>query len=176
VNTAPDVYGYAKVKRSGAADRRHRLVTSGMVQMPADILVSAILDLRSALRMDPTTSLDLDNDGYTGDLPSGVMPGSGCRGINMDAVNAFRTSRNLAPVNSIQCPGFSNLDLRVSKSFAFGGQRLEIIGQLFNVFNTANYAAATTNLTSTLFGQSTTLQSNINAPSRQAEFAIRYHF
>jgi hypothetical protein len=176
VNTAPDVYGYAKVERYGAADRRHRLVTSGMVQLPAEFLVSAILDLRSALRFDPQTSLDLDGDGYTGDLPTGVFPGSGCRDMSLDAVNAFRTARNLAAVSTVQCPGFTNLDLRMSKSFSFGSQRVEFIAQLFNVFNNANYATVNNNLTSGVFGQSTALQANINAPSRQAEFAIRYHF
>ena len=48
--------------------------------------------------------------------------------------------------------------------------------ELFNIFNRANYNTATSNLTSALFGQSTTLQPNINAPSRQAEFAIRFQF
>jgi hypothetical protein len=176
-NTAPDVYGYARVKTYGAADRRQRMVTSGIVQLPGDVMVSAILDLRSALRFNPSTSLDLDGDGYTGDLPTGVMPGSGCRDLNLDAVNTFRASRNLAPVSDVQCPGFTNLDLRMSKSFLFGGtQRFEFIAQVFNIFGTANYNTATSNLTSALFGQSTTLQPNINAPSRQAEFAIRYQF
>jgi hypothetical protein len=176
-NTAPDVYGYARVEQYGDADRRHRLVTSGIVQLPGEVMVSAILDLRSSLPFNPSTSLHLDADGYNGDLPTGVMPGTGCRGLNLDAVNAFRVSRNLEPVSEVQCPGFTNLDLRMSKSFSFGGsQRFEFIAQLFNLFNTANYNTATGNLTSALFGQSTTLQPNINAPSRQAEFAIRYHF
>jgi hypothetical protein len=176
-NEVADVYGYARVKSYGAADRRHRLVTSGIVQLPGDVMVSAILDLRSALRFNPSTSLDLDGDGYTGDLPSGVAYGSGCRGLDLDAVNAFRTSRRLAAVTEVSCPGFSNLDLRMSKSFSFGdSQRFEFIAQLFNIFNRANYNSATSNLTSALFGQSTTLQPNINAPSRQAEFAIRFQF
>jgi hypothetical protein len=65
----------------------------------------------------------------------------------------------------------------MSKSFTFAGaHRLEFIAQLFNIFNSANYSSATNNLTSGVFGQSTTLQANINAPSRQAEFAIRYQF
>jgi hypothetical protein len=177
VNTAPDVYGYAQVEQYGAADRRHRLVTSGMVQLPGEVMVSAILDLRSSLAFRPSTSLDLDSDGYTGDLPTGVLNGSGCRDLDIDAVNAFRASRNLSAVSEVQCPGFTNLDVRMSKSFSFAGaHRLEFIAQLFNIFNSANYATPTSNLTSGVFGRSTTLQANINAPSRQAEFAIRYQF
>ena len=176
-NSVPDVYGYARIETYGDADRRHRLVTSGIVQAPYGILVSAILDLRSSLAFGPSASFDLDGDGYTGDLPPGVTPGSGCRGLNLDAVNAFRASRNLAAVNEVQCPGFANLDLRMSKTFPFvGDHQLEFIAQLFNVFDRANYGTPASNLTSGVFGQSTSLLPNINAPSRQVEFAIRYQF
>ncbi len=176
-NSVPDVYGYASVSRYGAADRRHRLVTSGMVQLPAGVLVSAIADFRSSLPFGPSTSLDLDNDGYTGDLPTGVAVGAGCRGdFSLDAVNTFRSARSLAPISDVQCPGYVNLDLRLSKSFGFGSQRFEFIAQLFNVFDRANYGTPTGNLTSNLFGQATTLSPNINAPSRQVEIAIRYQF
>jgi hypothetical protein len=176
-NSAPDVYGYARLETYGSADRRHRMVTSGIVQLPGDVMVSAILDLRSSLPFDPSTSLHLDSDGYNGDLPTGVMPNSGCRGLDLDAVNAFRASRNLSAVTEVQCPGFTNLDLRMSKTFSIAGShQFEFIAQLFNIFGNANYGTATENLTSGVFGQSTTLQPNINAPSRQAEFAIRYRF
>ena len=37
--------------------------------------------------------LDLNNDGYTGDLPVGVAPGSGCRSLDVGAVNTFRSGR-----------------------------------------------------------------------------------
>jgi hypothetical protein len=176
-NNQADTYGFIRMERYGSADRRHRAVTSGIVQLPGDFLVSAILDLRSALRFGPTTSLDLNNDGYTGDLPPGILPGSGCRDLDLNAVNAFRTGRNLSRIESVQCPGFVNLDLRMSKWFTVAGtHRFEFIAQLFNVGNRANYATATGNLTSNLFGQSTTLAPNINAPSRQAEFALRWQF
>jgi hypothetical protein len=178
-NNSPDVYGYTTVERYGSADRRHRMVTSGIFQVPGDILVSAILDLRSSLPFGPSTSFDLDSpgDGYTGDLPTGVAVGSGCRDLNLDAVNTFRASRNLAPISSVECPSFVNLDLRMSKSFTVGGvHRFEFIAQLFNVLNRGNKGTPTGNLTSNLFGQSTSISPNINAPSRQAEFAIRYQF
>ena len=94
-NLLADRYGFYQIERYGAADRRHRLVTSGIVQLPVGVQLSAIADFRSTLRFNPTTSLDLNGDGYTGDLPAGVMPGSGCRDMNLDAVNTFRRSRGL---------------------------------------------------------------------------------
>ncbi len=92
-----------------------------------------------ACRFAPTSSLDLNGDGYTGDLPAGVLPGTGCRDMNLDAVNAFRRSRGLTEVTTVDCPGFANVDLRLSKIFRIGATRAEVIAQLFNIFNRANF-------------------------------------
>jgi hypothetical protein len=174
---AADVYGFSRVVSYGSADRRHRLVVSGILQLPFEMQVSAIGDFRSSLPFNPTSPFDLDSDGYGGDLPTGVEVGSGCRDLDLAAVNAFRQSRNLSAIGSVECPGFANLDLRFSKFFSFTrGQRVEFIAQLFNVFNRANFNIPTGGMTSSLFGQPTTLLPNINAPSRQVEFAVRYQF
>jgi hypothetical protein len=183
-NLLGDRYGFFSIERYGAADRRHRLVTSGIVQMPMDLMMSVIADFRSSLRFNPSASFgDLQLDGYTGDLPAGVMPGSGCRDLNLDAVNASRTSRGLTAVTTVDCPGFANVDLRLSKSFRVGAYRAEFIAQLFNIFDRANFNIPNGNISAgndtagrPLFGQSTQLLPNINAPSRQAEFAVRFQF
>jgi hypothetical protein len=182
-NQLGDRYGFFSIERYGAADRRHRLVTSGIVQLPADLMLSAIADFRSSLRFAPSSALDLNGDGYAIDLPAGVMPGTGCRDLNLDAVNTFRRGRGLTEVTTVDCPGFANVDLRLSKTFRIATYRAEFIAQLFNIFNRANFNAPNTSLTAgndtagrPLFGQSTTLLPNINAPSRQAEFAVRIQF
>jgi hypothetical protein len=189
-----DRYGYTKVKRPGVADRRHRLVASGIVALPFQMQLSAIGDFRSSLPFGPITSgLDLNNDTLSGtsatafpfsDLPAGVMPLSGCRSLNLDAINQFRAPRSLTPVTQVDCPGFANVDLRFSKFFRIAGSaRAEFIAQLFNIFNRANFATPNNNIGSAndatgrpLFGTSTSLLPNINAPSRQAEFAVRLQF
>lgn len=172
-----DRYGYFKTSAPGMADRRHRLVTSGIVQLPFDTQVSVIADFRSSLPMNPSSNVDLNGDGYPVDLPAGVTPWSGCRDLNVDAVNAFRQSRGISPVSAVECPGFANVDLRFSKTFQIGqAQSLELIGQLFNIAGRANYNVPAGNVTATTFGRPTALLPNINAPSRQAEFAIRYRF
>jgi hypothetical protein len=183
-NALADRYGFFEIERAGAADRRHRLVTSAIAQLPMDFLLSVIADFRSALRFNPSASFgDLNADGYTGDLPAGIMPGSGCRDLNLDAVNAARTSRGLTAVTQVDCPGFANVDLRLSKTFRVGSSRAEFIAQLFNVFNRANFNVPNGNIGAgndaagrPLFGQSISLLPNINAPSRQAEFAVRFQF
>ncbi|MEI6667532.1 MAG: carboxypeptidase regulatory-like domain-containing protein [Acidobacteriota bacterium] len=178
-NALADHYGYISVARPGAADRRHRLVVSGVAQLPGDAQLSVIGDFRSSLPFGPSSSIELNGDGYSNDLPAGVIPGSGCRSLNLDAVNAFRAARGLTTVASdaVSCAGYVNVDLRLSKFFSFGGShRVEMIAQLFNVFNRANFGTATGSLTSALFGQPTGMAGNINAPSRQIELALRYQF
>jgi len=176
-NTQGDYYGFQSITSPSVADRRHRLVVSGIVQFPHDIQVSAIADFRSSLPFNAASSLDINGDGYTGDNPPGVTFRSGCRDMSLDAVNAFRASRGLAAVSSVACPSFANVDVRFSKSFTFGtSQRFEVIAQLFNIFNRANFNVPQTNPGSAVFGQVNGILPNINAPSRQAEFAIRYQF
>jgi hypothetical protein len=185
IGTLQDVYGYSKVRRAGTADRHHRLVVSGILALPLDMQVSAIGDFRSSLPFSPTSSAgDLNNDTLTGDLPPGVLPGSGCRDLNLAAINGFRTARNLTPVSAVDCPGFSNVDLRFSKFFRIGTSRAEVVAQLFNIFNRANFAVASGNIGAgndpttgrPLFGTTSSILANINAPSRQAEFAVRFQF
>ncbi|HEV8281694.1 MAG TPA: hypothetical protein VGQ02_07555, partial [Candidatus Limnocylindrales bacterium] len=179
-STAPNTYGFTKVKQYGTADRRHRLVASGIVQLPFDVLLSAIGDFRSSLPFRQTTQVDLNGDGYTGDMPPGVAVGSGCRDLDLQAVNTFRQSRGLEPVSSVACPQFANVDLRLSKSIALHGigrsHRLELIAQVFNVFNRANENVPVLSLQSPIFGQVNLILPNINAPARQAELAVRYQF
>ena len=191
VSSLSDHYGYVKVQRPGAADRRHRLVVSGIVELPAQLQLSAIGDFRSSLPFGPVTpGLDLNNDTQfgttttTADLPPGVIPLSGCRSLNLDAINGFRAARNLTAVSQVDCPGFANVDVRLSKSLRFGSTRAEFIAQLFNIFNRANFNTPSNNISSgndpitgrPLFGTVTSLLANINAPSRQAEFAVRFQF
>ena len=109
---------------------------------------------------------------------------TGCRSLNLDSINQFRTQRSLTPVTQVDCPGFANVDLRFSKFFRLGGgARAEFIAQLFNIFDRANFAVPSNNIGSgndaagrPVFGTTTSLLANINAPSRQAEFAVRLQF
>src|SRR5262249_50304567 len=105
IGTRQDVYAYSKVRRDGVADRRQRLVVSGILALPAEMQVSAISDFRSNLPFTPTSSAgDLNGSTLTGQLPPGVLPGSGCRSLKLDAINAFRAGRNLTPVSQVDCP------------------------------------------------------------------------
>jgi len=185
-NSQGDYYGFQRIDSASVADRRHRLVASGIVQLPYEMQVSAIGDFRSSLPFNPASSLDINKDGYTGDNPVGVAFRSGCRALDINAINTFRATRGLAAVSesNIACPSFANVDLRFSKFFTLPGQqRIEFIAQLFNIFNRANFATPASNPGASdvpgkppTFGSVNAILANINAPSRQAEFAVRFQF
>lgn len=176
-NARSEHYGYEKLTMPATADRRQRLVVSGILQLPYGLQLSTVGDFRSSQPFNTGTPFDLDRDSYTGDLPPGVTPRSGCRGLNLDAINTFRASRGLAAVSEVACPGFANVDLRLSKSFRVReGHRVEFIAQLLNVANRANFGTPEGSVTSAAFGQTLSLSPNINAASKQVEFALRYLF
>ncbi len=82
-NVYGDRYGFFKETSPGLADRRHRLVVSGIVRLPWEVQLSAIGDFRSSLPMNPVSSIDINADGYANDLPGGVTRFSGCRDLNL---------------------------------------------------------------------------------------------
>jgi hypothetical protein len=124
----------------------------------------------------PSTSVDINKDGFTGDLPPSVGFRSGCRDMDLGAVNAYRATFGLTPVTTVTCAGYEDIDLRLSKSILFQGHRIELIGQVFNRTNRANYATPVSNPLSASFGQVNQILPYINAPSRQGEIAVRFQF
>jgi hypothetical protein len=171
-NEQGSVYGFVRQDGYSLADRRHVLRASGTVQLPWETKLSAILDLRTSQPFDPTTSLDINHDGYTGDLPPGVGFRSGCRDMDLNAISTFRAPNGLPAVSSVACPGYQDIDLRFSKFIPFQNHRLELIAQLFNLTNHANFASPIANPLSPSFGKVNQILPFINAPSRQVELAI----
>jgi hypothetical protein len=155
-------------------DRRHRLVLSGIVSLPYGIQLSAVTDLRTSPPFDVTAGTDLNRDTIGGDRPPGITRNQGCRDLDFSALNAYRASLGLAPVSegNIQCSGYASVDLRASKSFNLGRNRMfEIFLQGFNMLNRANFNNPVGNVRSSSFGRPV----SVRAP-RQLEFAMRFYF
>jgi len=94
----------------------------------------------------------------------------------LEAVNAWRAVNRLGPIaaSQIDTNEYNSFDMRVSKSFALGGnRRVELIGQVFNVFGADNLepVAWVTNALSNAFGRI-----NLASNRQQAELAVRYAF
>jgi len=159
-------------------DRRHALVASGAVILPFDINLSGVFSARSTMPFSATAGIDLNGDQNNTDYVPGTTRTVFNRGNDeqmMGLVNAWRATRSLAPLpaSQISTNDYYSLDMRVTKAFDVRtGQRLELVAQVFNLFNRTNLLPAwTTNALSNVFGTITSA-----ANKRQAEIAVRYAF
>ena len=139
-------------------DERHRLVGSGVIDVPYGFQISPIVQWASSRPYTPTTGFDINGDGQTNivdRLCSGVDPAAvfAVRG-NTNAIRALNPNGcQLADVNSqrngfvVNPDGsveersgrFFNVDLRITKSFGLPrGAAIRAYVDFFNLFNTEN--------------------------------------
>ncbi len=152
-------------------ERRHNLVASTSVRLPAQITLGAIWTLRSSLPFSAYSSLR-NKDGSAQYVP-GTTRNQGNRDLSIAAVNAYRAGLGLAPIASIDSSRFNSVDIRASRAFFVKGERrIEAIGQVFNLFGTENLSGSNVSIAnSSTFGK-------INGASnlQQAELAVRFVF
>jgi hypothetical protein len=111
-------------------DVRHRVVGNFLTQLPFGIAFGSVVSFNSAPPYNITTGRDDNGDGATNDRPAGTGP------------NAGRGDR------------YFQFDLRSSKRFSTSEHtRLEVLWEMFNVFNAVNFANYNGNQASTTFGQ-----------------------
>jgi hypothetical protein len=175
-----DYYNPGRDVGPSSADRRHELVFSGAGQLPGQIVVGAIWNLRTSTPFSARAGVDLNGDGANTDYVPGTTKNMGNRNnaAMLVAVNAYRATLGLAPISESQIDStfFNRLDLRISKAFVLGGVRkIELIGQVFNVLGRDNLGgpstAYVTNVRSNAFGRILTAQ-----PRQQGEVAVRLVF
>ena len=116
----------------GLSDRdiKHRLVVTGMIQLPADFQISGILNYQSGT---PYSLIDRGVDfAY-------------CSSVDWNCpyyqaiVNGLAAGRNTERNESIQ-----TIDLRVGKFFRFGnGLRLDVFVEAFNLFDENSFGVGT---------------------------------
>ena len=164
-------YGY------NPTDTRHNLAVSASFELPFAVQVSGIARLISGEPVTVTTGLDLDGDAITVDRPAGLPPTVGRGDIKkqLDIINAYRASLNLAPfaLDAIRVkPPARNIDLRLTKRVGLGGgRRMELFAEAFNVTNVVNTIGGSTNIR----------LSSFNVPigaldARQIQWGARYSF
>ncbi len=100
-------------------DARHKVTLSAVYQGPWGVNVNGIYRYHSATPLTIFSTNDPNGDGFRFDL----LPGGS--------------------VNSARTHSFSQLDLRLSKTFNIGPVGLELIGEVFNLFNDKNPAGYT---------------------------------
>ena len=138
------------------SDARHRFTISGSWSPGADFIVSPIFRYKSKTPYNVITGVDSNLDGTTtNDLPAGVSSFNSARGAS-----------------------FSQFDLRVAKKFRLGDRsRLELIAELFNVFNDDNPAAFVANQSASNFGEPAEYAGDFQrGEQRVGQLGIRFEF
>ncbi|HYX40979.1 MAG TPA: hypothetical protein VE821_04740, partial [Pyrinomonadaceae bacterium] len=151
----PEEFGPTRI------DERHRIVASGVFNIPFGLELAPIMQLASARPYSPIANLDIDGDGRR-------SVDRICAGVDPVAVLQSLISSNTVPaaaralgctqtqVNSIR-DGFVvqngqiqrhsgryfNVDLRVTRIFSLGEHvKIKPYANFFNLFNTANLSFA----------------------------------
>ncbi len=142
-------------------DERHRVVLSGVFELPWGFQLSPIMQLASSRPFSANTGLDIDGDGLaTNDrLCAGVDPlavfavrGNSTairdlnpRGCVQADVNGLRTGLIVDSAGNVteRSGRYFNVDLRAAKNFRFGERMaLSAYIDLYNVFNVENLSYA----------------------------------
>jgi hypothetical protein len=135
-------------------DQRHRLVISGLYELPASVQVAAIATFATGRPFNVVTGVDSNGDGN-----GGAAPPDRARSNPADITTSVgRNSENL--------PAQITCDARVSRKFSLGsGRFLEPMFEAFNLFNRANYSDV-----NNVFGPG----AFPNNPARDAEGRVTY--
>ncbi len=97
------------------ADEELRIVMSGVFRVPYDITIAPIWEYGSGQPWNHRLGYDFNGDGKNSDRPTGVDR------------------------NSEDGPRFTQFNLRVTKALVLGDQRVKLIAEAFNLFDTTNY-------------------------------------
>jgi hypothetical protein len=121
---------------SARTDSRHQVTVSAIVQAPWAVSIAPVLLYRSALPIHTFEGLDLNADGNTNDITALAYRYTGLTDAN---TATFETMGPCETVNCSRRAGFSQMNLRVSRSFhLMGAARVEAIAEIFNLFNAKN--------------------------------------
>ena len=143
------------------SDARHRITMSGVWSPGWGVTVAPIFRYRSKTPYNITTGSDSvalglgNGDGLNFDLPAGI-----------DTVNAGRGS------------DFKQFDLRLSKRISLGDRvKLELLGEVFNLFNSKNPGSFIGNQQASNFGQPTEFAGDFQrGEQRIAQIGARFEF
>jgi hypothetical protein len=137
------------------SDFRHRVTASAVWSPGAGLTIAPIFRYKSAQAFNIITGVDGNRDGLVRDLPPGV-----------------------ATLNSGRGATFTQLDLRLSKKFRFGGRTaFEIIGEGFNLTNATNPNTYVASQASATFGQPTRFAGDFRqSEQRLFQIGARFEF
>jgi hypothetical protein len=140
-----------------ATDQRHRAVFNGIWQVAGGFQVSGVYFYGSGERQ--FTS-------YGGDV----------RAIGATGSARFRPNGTIVPRNNFVGKPVHRADVRFQQSLRFGGRRsADLIAEVFNMFNRANYQSYTLQESSPRYGQPNA-SSNLAYAPRTIQLGFRLTF
>ena len=195
-----DTQNFRAEKANSLFDQRHRFVFSGLVASPtswrdgstwqkifANFTVAPIIELSSGRPFNIITNVDANNDqssqtdrpALLGDGTLCVPGTTGCTPLITDGeFSVGSLGRNMGITH-----GFASVDLRVTRAFRFGERfRLDIIGEVFNMFNRFNEGSASPFFTDVnAWGQRASNGRFYSRPTaaydpRQFQFGAKFNF
>ena len=117
-------------------DARHRATITAIVEAPWGFRVAPFFMYRSALPVHTFEGLDLNADGNLNDKTGLAY---NYTGLNDNGTATFEEHGPCETVNCSRRAPFSQLNLRVSRSFGLrNAARVEAIAEVFNLFNAKN--------------------------------------
>jgi outer membrane receptor protein involved in Fe transport len=136
-------------------DSTSRITLAGTYQFAYDFTLSGVFRYHSGTPYTEWAGTDLNGDGYAFDLPPGVSH-----------VNIRRGS------------SFSQFDLRLSKQFWFAKDvGVEVLAEVFNVFNSKNPAGYVGNILADNYAQATTYAGDpLQGEQRLLQLGVRVQF
>jgi hypothetical protein len=142
IQNITDPFGPVQQGPSARTDSRHLVSISGIVQAPWSVSVAGVFQYRSALPVHTFEGVDVNGDGTTNDRTALQYRYTG---LGADNAATFEEGGVCETVNCSRRAGFSQLNMRVSRTFSLGGSvRIEAIGEVFNLFNATNPSLALT--------------------------------
>ena len=162
---------------SGRSDARHRVSASAVIQAPWGLQVAPFFLFRSALPVYTFEGVDLNGDSNNNDITVKAYQYDG----------EGKAPKEIGDCKTINCSrgaSFSQMNLRISKSFRLSGRaRVEGIAEIFNVFNAINpaFPLTTQRLTrgaqSAAFMQPTAFAGDFQQPEqRVGQLGLRFTF
>ena len=148
-------------------DERHRIVVSGVFELPGQIQLAPIMQFATARPYSLNAGIDIDGDGVSAGPPNGIdricsgtdpmavfevrgnsaairaLNPPGCRQVSVNSERGGFITDNLGTVIGEQSGRYFNIDLRATKVFRLGEKvRLKGYIDFFNLFDVDNLSIA----------------------------------
>jgi hypothetical protein len=160
-------------KGPSTQDQRHRLVMSGVIELPWRLQASGIVNAASGRPFTPLAGADLNGDGNGGQFPPD-------RARRVPADESTSVGRNSGTTS-----GYATVDARLTRRIPLRGRgSMDVMIEGFNLFNRANFIEETNQSSFVVFGTGAFPASpapaygryTLTAPPRQVQLAARFMF